>query len=41
MHARVIHVQIRGDRLDEATRLFQESVIPAMKQQQGNRGDTC
>ena len=38
MHARVVHVQIRADKLDEATRLFQESVIPAMKQQQGNRG---
>jgi quinol monooxygenase YgiN len=38
MHARVVHVQIRHDKLDEATKLFQESVIPAMKQQQGNQG---
>ncbi len=38
MHSRVIHVQIRPDKLDEATRLFRESVIPAMQQQQGNRG---
>ena len=38
MHARVIHVQIRPDKLDEATELFRQSVIPAMQQQHGNRG---
>ncbi len=38
MHARVVHVQIRSEKLDEAIRLFQESVVPAMKQQQGNKG---
>lgn len=38
MHARVVHVQVRPDKLDEATRLFQQSVIPAMQQQQGNKG---
>lgn len=37
MHARVVHVHIQRDKLDEAIRLFQESVVPAMKQQQGSR----
>ena len=38
MHARVVHVRIRADKVDEATRLFRESVVPAMTQQPGNRG---
>ncbi len=35
MFARLTIVQIKKDRLDEANKLFAESVIPAAKQQQG------
>jgi heme-degrading monooxygenase HmoA len=40
MHVRVTYVQIRPDKVDEATQLYQESVVPAAKQQQGFKGMT-
>jgi len=35
MYARVVTVQIQPNKLDEATRIFQGSVVPAAKQQKG------
>ena len=37
MHVRVTAVQIQPGRVDEAIRLYQESVVPAAKQQRGFR----
>jgi quinol monooxygenase YgiN len=37
MHARVTRVQLQPDKLDEAIRIYQESVIPAARQQPGFR----
>ena len=35
MYARIVIVQIQPGKMDEAIRIFQESVIPAAKQQKG------
>jgi quinol monooxygenase YgiN len=37
MYARVTTVQLAPDKVDEAIRIYQESVIPAAQQQQGYR----
>ncbi len=38
MHARIITAQVQHDQLDEASRLYQEGLIPAARQQQGFKG---
>ncbi|MEW5959644.1 MAG: antibiotic biosynthesis monooxygenase [Chloroflexota bacterium] len=38
MFARLAIVQIKSGRLEEATRLFEESVVPAAKAQKGFKG---
>jgi hypothetical protein len=38
MHARILTVQIQHDRLDEASRLYQEQLLPAVRQQSGFKG---
>ena len=38
MFARVSTIQASADRVDEAARLIQEQVIPAMQQQRGYKG---
>ncbi len=38
MHAGVNHVQIQPGKMNEAIAIFRDSVIPAVSQQQGNRG---
>ena len=35
MYARIARVQVQPGRTDEATRLFQDSVVPAARQQKG------
>jgi heme-degrading monooxygenase HmoA len=40
MHVRATTVQLQPDKVDEAIRIFQESVVPAAKQQAGFRGAT-
>lgn len=40
MHARVVHVQVQVGKVDEATKIFRDSVIPAAKQQKGFRSAT-
>jgi heme-degrading monooxygenase HmoA len=40
MHVRVTYVQIRPDKVDEATRLYQDSVVPAAKREKGFKGMT-
>ena len=35
MYARVFSAQLQADKLDEATRLVQESIVPVARQQQG------
>jgi quinol monooxygenase YgiN len=37
MYVRVTRTQIQPDKLDEAIRIYQESVVPAAKQQPGFR----
>lgn len=37
MHARVTTVQLQPGRVDEAIRIYQESVVPVAKQQRGFR----
>jgi quinol monooxygenase YgiN len=37
MHVRVTRVQLQPDKLDEAIRIYQESVVPAAQQQPGFR----
>jgi heme-degrading monooxygenase HmoA len=37
MHVRVTAVQIQPGRMDEAIRIYQESVVPAAQQQRGYR----
>jgi quinol monooxygenase YgiN len=37
MHVRVTRVQIQPDKVDEAIRIYQESVVPAINQQAGFR----
>ena len=38
MFARVTHTQILPGKMDEAIRIYQDSVVPAAKQQKGFRG---
>jgi hypothetical protein len=38
MHARIITVQIQHDRLDEASRLYHDQLMPAARQQPGFKG---
>ena len=38
MFARLLRLQIKIDRIDEATKLFEESVIPLCKNQKGYKG---
>lgn len=38
MYARVTHVQVKPEDVDEAARLFDESVIPAARQEAGFEG---
>ena len=38
MYARVVTVYILPDRLDEAIKIFRDSISPASKQQKGNKG---
>ncbi len=38
MHARVVMLQIRSDKISEAVHIFRESVIPAAEKQQGFKG---
>jgi len=38
MFARLLRLQIKIERIDEATRLFEESVIPLCKNQKGYKG---
>jgi heme-degrading monooxygenase HmoA len=40
MHVRATSVHLQPDKVDEAIRIFQESVVPAAKQQAGFRGAT-
>ena len=40
MHVRVTYVQIHPDKVDEATRLYQDSVVPAAQQQTGFKSMT-
>jgi hypothetical protein len=38
MHVRIITAQIQHDRIDEASRLYREALMPAARQQQGFKG---
>jgi hypothetical protein len=38
MHARMLKMQVKPDRIDEAARLFAEDVIPGCRGQAGYRG---
>jgi len=38
MYARVTIVQIQPGRMDEAIRIYRDSVVPAAKQQKGSKG---
>lgn len=38
MHARMLKMQVRPDRIDEAARLFAEDVVPGCRDQAGYRG---
>src|SRR5680860_1805025 len=38
MHARVVNVQFQSGTVDEASRIVRESIAPAMKEQQGFKG---
>ncbi len=38
MHARMLKMQVRPERIDEAARLFAEDVIPGCRGQAGYRG---
>jgi heme-degrading monooxygenase HmoA len=38
MYARVVTLYILPDRLDEAIKIFRDSISPASKQQKGNKG---
>ncbi len=40
MYARVTLVSLKVDSADEATRIFQEDVLPILRKQQGFRGAT-
>ncbi len=38
MHARMLKMQVKSDRIDEAARIFAEDVIPGCRSQAGYRG---
>jgi heme-degrading monooxygenase HmoA len=38
MHARMLRMQIKPERIDEAARLFAEDVVPSCRTQAGYRG---
>ena len=38
MHARMLRMQVKPERIDEAARLFSEEVVPGCRSQQGYRG---
>jgi len=38
MHARMIRMQVKPERIDEAARLFSEEVVPGCRSQPGYRG---
>jgi heme-degrading monooxygenase HmoA len=38
MHARLLRMQVRPERLDEAARIFVEDVVPGCRAQEGFRG---
>lgn len=38
MHARLLRMQVRPERIDEAARLFAEDVVPGLQSQSGYRG---
>ncbi len=38
MHARVVTVQLLPGKVDEAIRVYRDSIVPAAKQQQGFKG---
>ena len=38
MHGRIVSAKVRAGMLDEAVRIYRESVVPAAQQQQGFRG---
>jgi hypothetical protein len=38
MHARMLKMQVRPERIDEAARLFSEDVVPSCRDQAGYRG---
>jgi len=40
MHARVVTVQVQPGKIDEAIRIYRDSVVPAAKQQKGFKGAT-
>ncbi len=37
MQARVTHVQVQPDKIDEATSIYRDSVVPVLKAQNGYR----
>ena len=37
MHARLTSVAIQPDKIDEASRIYRDSIIPAVQQQKGNK----
>jgi len=38
MHARMLRMQVKPERIDEAARLFSEEVVPGCREQAGYRG---
>ena len=38
MHARIVTVQLQPGKIDEAIRIFRDSIVPAAKQQNGFKG---
>ena len=38
MHARMLKMQVKSDRIDEAARIFAEDVVPGCRSQAGYRG---
>ena len=40
MFARLTTIHVKTERIDEAAKLFKESVVPAFKSQNGYRGDS-
>ena len=38
MHARIVSGQFQPDRMDEAVSIYADSIAPAAKKQQGNKG---